>query len=144
MRTAFLCSKLSSPTLGVCSIELANSVFPNILGLNNYKFSLQMLHVSFLPRDKKNCPIPKEKNALIYENYNCATVKYSESGTMQHGGCCPLPASISDTRCSIQSLKVRSHQRTQTGFGLRLAWGRTLGCVHTRLAWLWTSREYAM
>ena len=43
-----------------------------------------------------------------------------------------------------QCLKVRSHQRTQIGFGLRLAWDRTLGCVHTRLAWLWTSREYAM
>ena len=40
--------------------------------------------------------------------------------------------------------KVRSHQRTQTGFGLRLAWDRTLGRVHTRLAWFWTSREYAM
>ena len=104
MRMAFLCSKLSSPTLGVCSIEPANSVFPNILGLNNYKFSLQMLHVSFLPHDKRNCPIPKEKNALIYENYNCATVKYSESGTIQHGGCCRLPASISDMRCSIQSI----------------------------------------
>ena len=44
----------------------------------------------------------------------------------------------------LMCFKVRSHQRTQTGFGLRLAWDRTLGCVHTRLAWLWTSREYAM
>ena len=41
---------------------------------------------------------------LIYENYNCATVKYSESGTIQHGDRCPLPASNSDNRCSIQSL----------------------------------------
>ena len=40
---------------------------------------------------------------LIYEKYNCATVKYSESGTIQHGDCCPHPASISDNRCSIQS-----------------------------------------
>ena len=57
-----------------------------------------------------------------------------------------------------QSLKVRSHQQTETGFGLRLdldwdwvwtetgfglrlAWDRTLGCVHTRLAWTFQTKQ---
>ena len=51
-------------------------------------------------RDK----LHEKLHRVIYENYNCATVKYSESGTIQHDGCCPLPASISNNRCSIQSL----------------------------------------
>ena len=106
-----------------------------------------MLHVSFLPRDKKNCPIPKEKNALIYENYNCATVKYSESGTIQHGGCCRLPASISDMRCSIQSIYrsvILMRKMLSKWFSIHPArkwdwnwhwngnrWGKSTGCARS-------------
>ena len=65
--------------------------------------------------------------------------RFSISVTISFARPSPVPSLYSCT-----SLKVRSHQRTQTGFWLRLAWDRTLGCVHTRLVWLWTSREYAM
>ena len=69
-----------------------------------------------------NHEIDEQSKSLIYENYNCATVKYSESGTMQHGGCCPLPGtSISDNRCSIHSLiEISGPRPLQVALGTRL------------------------
>ena len=55
----------------------------------------KMAAFNWLPDFRSNAP-----SSFIYDLYG----QTRESGTIQHGGCCPLPASISDMRCSIQAL----------------------------------------
>ena len=116
----FLCEKRPPPVqcchlaglLG-SKLELANSVFTDVFGLNNYKFAHQRLRVSFSYRDTKIGLIRKEKKPLYTKTIYSKTVKYNDTGpevgpSKMAAACYSLLllASISERRCSIQSLYI--------------------------------------